>query len=160
KLADAMSGVATVQHGLNQLQEARKNLEEGIAVWNSVHDEEPTNKGYQRGRMLAYSHLGDVLGNPNYANLGDTSGALAAFRSMVSVADELYRANPGDQTAAIDYGMALARLAALPLTDSGERLSMYSRAAELLEAVRRKDPTNLNVPLNLAAQKEQAGDLL
>jgi tetratricopeptide (TPR) repeat protein len=160
ELAVAMSGAATSQARMNRLEEARRNLRDVVAQWDFLHQQEPTNNQFQRNRMLAYSHLGDLLGNPNYTNAGDTSGAMAAFRSMLSIAESLHRANPGDQAATIDYGMALARVATLPFGEVAERLAMYEKAAGLLEQARGRDRGNATLQINLAAQKEQTGDLL
>ena len=39
----------------------------------------------QRELAVAYEKLGDVQGNPNYANLGDTSGAFASYRKALAI---------------------------------------------------------------------------
>jgi eukaryotic-like serine/threonine-protein kinase len=39
----------------------------------------------QRELAVAYEKLGDVQGNPNYANLGDTSGAFASYSKALAI---------------------------------------------------------------------------
>jgi tetratricopeptide (TPR) repeat protein len=160
ELAGVMSNAGVIQGGLGQLSEARASLETAIAEWEKLAAKEPSNNGIQRFRMLAYSHLGDLLGNPNYTNLGDTAGAIGAYRSMIAVAEVRYRANPGDQGATIDYGMALARTAAIPAGSTDDRLELYRKSASLLHEALERDPANTTVAMNLASHKDEAGDLL
>ena len=159
-LALAIASAGTAQAGLNQIPAARAKFEEAISLWEEICRAEPANVAYQRSRMLAYSHLGDVLGNPNYPNLGDTAGAQSAFRSMLAIAEQNYRRSTGDQGAIIDFGMALMRVAALPLEQETKRVEMYHQAEELLGQALRRNPANANVRMNLAALNEQLGDLL
>ena len=158
-LALAIASAGTAKSGMNRLAEARRDFEEAIRHWEEICAAEPANAGYQRNRMLAYSHLGDMLGNPNYPNLGDTAGAEAAFRSMLDIAGQSYRANPGDQSALIDFGMSLMRVAALPFEPEPARAAMYEQAAKLLSDALARNPANGNVRVNLASLHEQLGDL-
>jgi len=42
----------------------------------------------------AYDRVGDVLGNPELANLGDTAGALAAYRKAMAIREALASTDP------------------------------------------------------------------
>jgi len=159
-LAASLSAVGMAQAGLNQREEARGNHAAAITEWNALIALQPTNSRHQRQLMLAYSHLGDVLGNPNYVNLGDTAGALAAFRSMLAIGQKLYAANPADQGATIDYGMSLMRAGAMPGQTPKEQLEMFRKSEELLDSVARANPANANNKVNLASLREQIGDVL
>jgi serine/threonine protein kinase len=48
----------------------------------------------QRELAVAYEKLGDVQGNPNYANLGDTTGAFASYRKALAIRTALL---PGER---------------------------------------------------------------
>jgi serine/threonine protein kinase len=159
-LAANMSTLGTLQQRTGQLKAAKETFEQAVAEWNELVRQEPASLMFTRERMLAYSHLGDVLGNPNYDNLKDPEGAKKAFDSMVDAARQRFEANPDDQGAIIDYGMALGRVAAIPLQPVDERLELYQRAAKQLAGAIERDPSNSTVRMNLASQKELAADLL
>jgi len=152
--------VGAVQFRLNRMEDARKSMEDAVKQSEELCRLDPSNIAMQRGRMLAYSHLGDLLGNPNYKNMGDTPGALAAFDSMLAVAEAMYTANPGDMGPKIDYGMALGRVAGLPLRPVPERLDLYRKSNALLAEAQRKDPKNGFLQGELANHRNLFGDLL
>lgn len=158
-LAANASAIATVQKYFNNLPDARRNLEITVAQWDQLIELEPANVPFQRNRMLAYSHLGDLLGNPNYPNLGDTAAAQLAFSKMLAAAKNLYASNPGDQGSTIDYGMALGRVASIPIGDPDARIAMFQQSAQLLETAIRRDPADKAVPQHLAGYHEAEGDL-
>jgi len=158
-IAGTTSTAATALRALGRLGEARKMMEESVAQWEELCHLEPVNFTFQRNRMLAYSHLGDVLGNPSFENLGDTAGARAAFGAMLESARRLHQSGPGNQRALIDYGMALSRVAALPIGPLDERLERATLAVQKLGEASRKDPGNMDVVSNLGSVKATVGDL-
>jgi non-specific serine/threonine protein kinase/serine/threonine-protein kinase len=50
----------------------------------------------QKELAAAYHRVGDVLGYPYAANLGDTAGALASYRKSLAIRESLVAANPND----------------------------------------------------------------
>jgi tetratricopeptide (TPR) repeat protein len=92
----------------------------------------------------AYHKLGDVLGNPGVANLGDSDGAGAAYDK----AESLYRAVLKGQSAQAEPQRALARLllaesdfhGLLGATPRAERALFESRA--IWESLARSDAQN------------------
>lgn len=114
---------------------------------------------YQRELMFAYSHMGDVLGNPNLPNLGDTARAVEAYGKMREVARKVHEADPSDQRARGDYGIALSRVAAvLPDGQARERIHILRQALELQQAVARVNPQNLEIRTAMAADYNFLGD--
>lgn len=59
---------------------------------------------------LAYSHIGDLLGNYDYDNAGDLPGARASYARMAALAKSFYEADPSDARAVADDGIASFRL--------------------------------------------------
>jgi len=155
--ANALTNLGTAQASVGQLREAKKSFEQTIADWETLSREAPHDVAFRRNLMLSYSHLGDVLGNPAFPNLKDTKGAQQAFVKMVETAEQLHRASPDSQRAAVDLGMALARLTSLP---GSSDLDQCDRSIKLLEAALARDPRNATIGANAAAQHERAGDLL
>ncbi|MBL8209453.1 MAG: serine/threonine protein kinase [Bryobacterales bacterium] len=159
-LAGTSSNMGAVLRGMDRLAEARPLLEESARVWEQLCRERPSNTGFQRNRMLTFSHLGDLLGNPTMENLGDKEGARAAYQGMIAVAEQLYQQNPGDQKARTDFGIALGRVAAIPLETPEARLAMLAKAQALLQESLRRDPKNVVLTTNLGSQLGLQADLL
>lgn len=159
-VAATNAGYGMALAGVNQLEAAVSRFQQSADSWEKICREEPTNIDHQRQRMLAYSHLGDVKGNPNYPNLGDKAGALAAFRKMMEIARDLHANNPSDQGSLFDYGMATMRTAAMPAQSADAQVVLFRQAAELLEQASKNSPANINIVVNLSALHEQLGDVL
>jgi tetratricopeptide (TPR) repeat protein len=128
---------------------------EDLARW------EPGNLSYQRGLMLAYSHVGDVLGSPNMPSLGDAAAAMDAYRRIQGVAHHLYESDPADQRAARDYAIALARVASgMPDGQAASRVPLLQESARLLQDVARLNPENLVNRADLGHGYNMLGDAL
>jgi tetratricopeptide (TPR) repeat protein len=159
-VATAHSMLGVIQQNLDQLQEAKASLQKATTRWDELTQAEPLNANYQRMRMFAYSHLGEILGSPAHVNLGDYAGALAGFGVTLDIARKLYDGHASDVAATVDYGMALMRLASVPLPDGPKREALYRKSIELLSEVAARVPQNkMNVAF-LASDHEMLGDLL
>jgi non-specific serine/threonine protein kinase/serine/threonine-protein kinase len=160
ELAGAISVQGTIFHLMNRLEEARQNFLQATQLWDEVCRLEPNNMHFTRQRMLAYSHLGEVLGSPEYPNLGDQAGSLAAFQEMLAIARKTYERNPTDHGAVVDYGMSLMRTAGMAGQTVEQRTATYKAAVEKLGEVARVSPDNRANLINLAALHEQFADFL
>ena len=160
-LATAYSNVGLSEIRLGQLKEALDHFSRSVAQVEQLTRLDAANAGYQRRLMLAYSYLGDVLGNPNTPNLGNAAGAIEAYQRILGVARRLYEADPADQRAARDYAIALARLAGgLPENKPAERVPLLRESAQILQGVARINPQNLTNRADLAYGYSILGDAL
>jgi non-specific serine/threonine protein kinase/serine/threonine-protein kinase len=66
---------------------------------NSLAQESHDDPSLQRELVAAYIRIGNVQGNPNNANLGDTAGAMQSYRQALIIAGQLVAANPNDPQA-------------------------------------------------------------
>ncbi|MGB8580758.1 MAG: serine/threonine-protein kinase [Candidatus Sulfotelmatobacter sp.] len=65
---------------------ARKLLvDRALQYLDSLSHESSGNPGLQRELASAYERVGDVQGNPYYANLGDTAGATESYRKALQI---------------------------------------------------------------------------
>src|ERR1700736_2984938 len=60
---------------------------------DSLAREASGNASLQRELATAYEKVGDIQGNPFYANLGDTDGALASYRKALAILEKLSAKN-------------------------------------------------------------------
>jgi len=158
-IASGESVLGTILANLNHLEAACKHFRRAVSAYDELLARDPSNIHSQRQQMLAYSHLGEVLGYPSYPNLGDREGARAAFQSMLTIAKRLRQSDPADQAGIIDVGMSLMRVAAIA-EKNAEKLSLYREAEALLDQVARLQPTNSANMVNVAAIREEIGNTL
>ena len=159
--ASAYMNVGLSEIRLGRLQDALDHFRKSVAEMQELARLDPANLSYQRGLMLAYSHLGDVLGSPNMPSLGDAAGAMEAYRRIQSVAHRLYVADPVDQRAVRDYAIALARVASgMPEDKPAGQVSLLQESARLLQDVARVNPGDLANRADLAHGYNMLGDAL
>jgi tetratricopeptide (TPR) repeat protein/tRNA A-37 threonylcarbamoyl transferase component Bud32 len=68
--AGAYAEVGMAEVRLGRLEDALAHFRLGTAEMEKLVSADPTNTSCKRDLMLAYGHIGDVLGNPNQQNLG------------------------------------------------------------------------------------------
>lgn len=158
-LASALSATGMVQARIGQLQEGLVNHRKGLEHLQWLSSLDPLNVSTKREIMLAYSHIGDVLGNPSLPNLGDSEGALTAYREMVRIATELYEADKSDARAMGDYGISLFRLAVATPQGRPERLALFRKSMDVMDEASRQNPSNQMMHMNREYVADQIGDI-
>src|SRR5258705_12870642 len=92
-------------------------------------------------------------------SLGDTAGAIGAYRRLVDMGKRLYDADPADQRVANDYGGALSRLAAaLPEEQLAAQIALPRESVRVLQEVARVSPQNMLNRSDLAYSHVLLGD--
>jgi len=93
----------------------------------------------------AYQKVGDLQGRPDFANLGDTMGAIASYRKALAIREELVAANPAQPQLRSELadtlrwlGRAIQDNTAQPEVGEG----YLRRAVTLREALVRAEPYN------------------
>jgi eukaryotic-like serine/threonine-protein kinase len=160
-LSQSDSGLAYCDTQLGRLQQGFEGYRQAAHRMERLLESDPGSTSLQRDLMFLYAHMGDVLGNPNLRNLGDSARAVEAYGRMVEVARKLHEADPADQRSRSDYGIALARVGAvIPQAKSGERVRVFEQSIGLLEAVTRANPENVRDRMEMAAVHNFLGDAL
>ena len=160
-LSGAYSNIGMVEVRLGRLREGLDHYEKAAAQMEELVRLDPANVSYQRELMYAYAHVGDALGSPNLLSLGDTAGAIAAYRKLVEIGRRLYDADPADQRVASDYGGALSRLAAaFPDDQLPANIGIVRESVRVLREIARVNPQNLLNRSDLAFSYGQLGDAL
>jgi tetratricopeptide (TPR) repeat protein len=167
KTADALSSLADAEAEVSMslqrdgkareaLPHARKALE--IRLEQAAQDQ--NNASAQRGLILSYSHVADVLGNPTMPSLGDTAGAIAMYREMTAVAERVTAADPLDRRAKYDLANCLLRLGSALTASEGkeEGVAALERSATLMREIAQAEPKNNRPRLNLAFLYMRIGD--
>jgi tetratricopeptide (TPR) repeat protein len=109
----------------------------------------------QRGLALAYRKLGDILGRPYYANLGDTSGALANYRKAAVLLERLSAAGAqyGYQDPALmtELGLLYGREGRVSQREGNneETLRLSQKGVDLLVRSLARNPSSRDLRLEL-----------
>lgn len=122
-------------------------------------DDDPS---LQQELALAYQKIGDVQGNPNNANLGDTAGAYESYRKAIQIAKQLITTNPGDSEAQRTLAVIYEKMSDVQSWTGNVPLAVENsrKSLALYETLAKDD---LNTPRNkqsLAISYIKLGDIL
>jgi eukaryotic-like serine/threonine-protein kinase len=137
---DLHDGIAKLT-GSTELR--RQMVERSLAYLDSLAAEAAGDARLQMELAAAYSRLGEVLGKPSAANLGDREGAIKSYGKARELLDQVVSRNPGDADARrslgrlllnvhTTYGFEQRNLGVKPLEES---LAIWQRLV-------REDPTH------------------
>ncbi|MCS7025527.1 MAG: protein kinase [Bryobacteraceae bacterium] len=114
----------------------------------------------ERELATAFHRLGDLQGNPSFANLGQTSAALRSYQKAAEIRRRLIEANPSQAELQVDLSSTLDALGDLYLTLGNTRsaLESYQRARSILEALRSTRPQDRTLKVQLAQNYQSLVD--
>jgi tetratricopeptide (TPR) repeat protein len=155
-LASAHSGVGLCEAQVGRTREALEAYQKAAAIRENFLKLDAKNVATLRDLMFVYSHIGDVLGNPNLPNLGDTKGAVQAYARMLEIARQIHDADPADQRARSDYAIALTRMAIVE--EIPARIRMFRQAIQLQNEVAQVNPEDHSNRTDIALNYKFLGD--
>jgi tetratricopeptide (TPR) repeat protein len=155
-IAASHARLGSIQADLGRRQEALDSFRAGVSELEAQVMRFPNNTYSRHELMLAYSHVGDILGNPAYDNFGDEPGARGAYTKMVEIARTLHETESGDVRAISDYGIALLRLGIV--TPPQERRATLHQAQDLLERAAERNPKDRVTAAHKAWAEIELGD--
>ncbi|MEZ5398941.1 MAG: serine/threonine-protein kinase [Bryobacteraceae bacterium] len=91
---------------------------------DSLARESSEDTGLQLELSSAYIRLGNVQGNPNFSNLGDTAGALESYAKARKILETVLAANPGHRGALLEAGRLYVLIGAQLLHTGQPRRSL------------------------------------
>ena len=96
-LAECYKNVGDTTASNGNLEDALQNYRKTLEMSESVLHSQPDDKAAKRMIMVASDAIGTTLGNPNFTNLGDTDGALQAYRRQLEICNELLNTDEKSQ---------------------------------------------------------------
>jgi serine/threonine protein kinase/DNA-binding SARP family transcriptional activator len=125
---------------------------------DSLASEAGDNASLQRELATAYEKVGDIQGNPFYANLGDTDGAMTSYRKALAIREAL----KGDRN--VDLVMEMGR-SYRALGDILEQkgnvaatIENYRRSLSIFQKLAAAHPENFSAQDEFARAYEVLGD--
>ncbi|MGI8482243.1 MAG: protein kinase domain-containing protein, partial [Chthoniobacterales bacterium] len=133
-------------------------VKRALEYLESLSREAQHDASLQREVALAYLKVGNVQGNPNGANLGDTAGALVSYRKALAVALPLAAADPKTQQplALIHEKMADGLAAS---GDTGSALEQARASLAIREKLATDAPNDVEARQALAVSHLKTGDI-
>lgn len=156
-LSAAYGGLGMCDSRLGKLHESLAWYRQALPRSQKLVRLQPDSVPYRRQLMLTYSHIGDVLGNPNLINLGDPEGATEAYSGMLREAKHLYDADPANQRARNDYGIALTRTATAS-TQPSSKIALLRESIAVYQEVVRINPSNASAMADMVYAQLFLGD--
>jgi serine/threonine protein kinase/tetratricopeptide (TPR) repeat protein len=129
---------------------------------NSLAQESHDDPSLQRELVTAYIRIGNVQGNPNNANLGDTAGAMQSYRHALSIAGQLVAANPKDVQARRSLGVAREKMSDVQSVtgDVAGAVESAQSSWTAFKSLADSDPGNSAAQQSLAISYIKVGDVL
>ncbi|HEY3026915.1 MAG TPA: protein kinase [Pyrinomonadaceae bacterium] len=113
----------------------QRMVRDALKYLDSLASEASNDQGLQRELATAYRKIGDVQGNSNMANLGDTTGALISYRKSLAIRQALTQSQPDNKELQIELAESYERIGDAQRTtaDVVEADKNYQHAIGLLE---------------------------
>jgi non-specific serine/threonine protein kinase/serine/threonine-protein kinase len=137
-------------------------VQRALEYLNNLAHEAGGDASLMRELATAYVKVGNVQGNPNNSNLGDTAGALASFEKAKSITDQLLRANPNDAQARRSLGVIQEKMSDVQAArgDLAAAVANAQRSLAAFAAVATADPTSVAAQQSYAISHFKTGDVL
>lgn len=129
---------------------------------NSLAHESQDDPSLQRELVAAYIRIGNVQGNPNNANLGDTAGAMQSYRRALIIAGQLAAANPNDPQARRSVGIVREKMSDVQSVtgDIAGAVESAQSSWTAFKALADSDPGNRAAQQSLGISYIKVGDVL
>jgi eukaryotic-like serine/threonine-protein kinase len=121
-----------------------EDLRKAVALGQKAVAARPADPKVREGLALSLSGLGDVLGNPNYQNLGDVTGAIQLYRQGLDIREKLFAEDPASLEKQTLLASSYSRLAQVlqAIDDKAGAVAAYRRAADISDELMRRAPGN------------------
>ncbi|MBL8178588.1 MAG: protein kinase, partial [Bryobacterales bacterium] len=156
-----------------QMDEALSSMPGGVEVrktmvWHSLAyldglaRESTGDLELQRELAAAYEKMGDVLGRPLTANLGDTAGALSSYRKALAIRQSVAQQQPANPAAQRELATIYQRLSAILKVagDHRQALSLDHKTIAIRSGLLQSDPKNRQLQRDLASSYTNLGGTL
>ena len=144
ELAQGREGYADVLWGVNRLSETLQNYRDAQTILEALISLDPANRQWRLNLSRVYHKLGDLQGNVDYSNLGDTAGAVESKRKALRLREALVAEEPSNQNFRDLLSESYLNLGKMQRItgDLASALQNYRKALALQEEFSAAEPTN------------------
>ena len=128
-------------------------VKRGLEYFDGLAADEHDNPGLQRELAEAYDRMGNVLGRPYSANLGETSAALASYEKAMEIRRRLAASSLADRRSQLDLWSSYYNIGGLrrETSDTLGALKLHEQARQVVERLLQTAPDDVAL-LRSAAQ--------
>jgi non-specific serine/threonine protein kinase/serine/threonine-protein kinase len=137
-------------------------VKKALEYLGTLAKESAGDAGLTRDLASAYQKVGEIRGHPYFANLGDTAGCLASFRTALAMREELLLRDPGNVGLERDRNWGLDEIGVV-LAWTGDvagGLATLRKAQEARSRLAARFPEDRKIRRDLAISALNVGDLL
>jgi eukaryotic-like serine/threonine-protein kinase len=137
-------------------------VKRALEYLDSLAQEAAGDVSLQRELASAYVKVGNVQGNPNNANLGDTDGALKSYREAQKIFGQILSANPADSEARRSLAVCEEKVSDVQATigDIAAAVNSERKSLAIFKSLAEADPKNVRAQRSLAISYIKIGDVL
>jgi non-specific serine/threonine protein kinase/serine/threonine-protein kinase len=137
-------------------------VKRSLEYLDSLAQEAQGDASLQRELVAAYLKVGNVQGNPNNANLGNTAGALESYRKALAIAEQLTNANPSDAPARRFIGVVHEKMCDVlaAMGDIKGAVESERKSLAIFKSIAEGAPASVEARQSLAISYVKLGDVL
>jgi non-specific serine/threonine protein kinase/serine/threonine-protein kinase len=137
-------------------------VKRGLEYLDSLAREAAGDVSLQRELVSAYVKVGNVQGNPNNANLGNTDGALKSYRQAQEIAGQILQANPADSEARRSLAIIQEKMSDVQAAtgDLTAAVSSVQASLAIFKSIADANPKDVRAQRSLAISYIKVGDVL
>ncbi|MGZ5020057.1 MAG: protein kinase domain-containing protein, partial [Chthoniobacterales bacterium] len=150
-----------VQSAMGDMPAAVANAQRSLAAFKSIAEANPNDVAAQQSLAISYFKTGDVLGNPNFPNSGDTAGALKHYEAALALLQSLPPATPDDYKTRRLTGLLQERIGTM-LEEAGkieDAESHYRESQTIRLELAEQHPENTDVVRDAAIAYEKMANV-
>lgn len=160
-LANLYEKLGDVQAASGNVTAAETSKRRAVRAYRRLALEQPEEGPRQVSYAVALIKLGDVLGNPNFTNQGQTDEALQQYLAAEVILERLYTADSSASNTMRLFGLIYERIGTMHDVE-GKReaaLQAYRRSLALRRRYANAHPTNTDAVRDWAIANEKMGDM-
>ncbi len=160
-LALIQEKLSDVEAATGNLQAADSAMRQAVALYQTITQTHPEKPENWTQYAIGLIKQGDLMGNPNFSNLGDSLAALALYHRAQPLLDSLYAVDSSQANVFRLRGLIHERIGTIyDLMDQNDAaLEAFQTSLELREAYAAQHASNTNAIRDLAVAHEKMGDM-
>jgi non-specific serine/threonine protein kinase/serine/threonine-protein kinase len=137
-------------------------VKRALEYLNSLAQEAAGDLSLQRELASAYVKVGNVQGDPNNANLGDTNGALKSYLEAQNISGQILSADPTDSEARRSLAICQEKMSDVQaaIGDIGAAVNSERKSLAIFKSLAERDAKNARAQRSLAISYIKMGDVL
>jgi non-specific serine/threonine protein kinase/serine/threonine-protein kinase len=161
-LAISHEKIGDVQATTGDVPAAVQSARDALAGFKFIADSESRDLRAQRSLAISHIKMGDVLGNSNFPNAGDETGALENYKMAETIFGALDQAHPNTSDLQGWLGRVHERIGTI-MEQQGKidnALEDYRRSQQIRDALARTNPQNADAVRDAAIAAEKMGNVM